>query len=175
MAVEERHAPDLRGLCAEVRALRAELDGHRELMNERDVRYMGSFKESKEAVSAALQAAKEQTTAAFTASEKAIVKAEDAQRAYNTSHNDLLRKQELLVPRIEVENRFKAVEDKIAEVRKADDALIRALDEKLGEIRKGQAGYEGRTGGADSTVDRIFQIVPLLIMAAALAISVYHR
>lgn len=146
---DRNHTPEPthRDLCSEVRELRADLRGHKELMDERNRRYEQSFRESKEAVSAALQAAKEQTQAAFLASEKAIVKAEAAQNAYNTSHNDLLRKQELLVPRIEMDSRFKSMDEKLLDSRKVDDAQIKSIDEKIGEIRKSRDVGEGRSGG----------------------------
>jgi len=59
--------------------------------------------------------------ASFAASEKAIVKAEDAQKAYNLSHNDLARKMDeqnkATMPRTETEARFQALEEKINEQR----------------------------------------------------------
>jgi hypothetical protein len=162
------HEPNLRELCAE-------LDGFKQLMDERDKRYDErdrrvdqafeasrlsvdqGFRESKEAVSAALAAAKEQTAASFLASEKAIVKAEGAQNAYNTAHNDLLRKQELLVPRLEFESRHKSIEDKFSDIHKTID-----------ELRKAQSTGEGRGVGTAAFGDRVTQIVPMLIAAAAL-------
>lgn len=53
------------------------------LMDERDRRYAERF-----------EAMEKLTAAAFTSNERAIGKAEEAQRAYNTSHNDLTRKME---------------------------------------------------------------------------------
>ncbi len=93
------------------------------LMDERDKRYGQSFRESKDAVSAALQAAKEQTQASFAASEKAISKAEASQLQYNVGHNDLTRKMDMqykeMLPRPEADNRFKAIEEKLADLRES--------------------------------------------------------
>lgn len=105
-------------LSNELHSLIAEFKSFRELMAERDVRYMGMFTAGDKAVSAALAAAKEQTRDAFNSSEKAIVKAEEAQKSYNTSHNDLARKMDeqnkATMPRMEIDSRFKNLEEKIA-------------------------------------------------------------
>lgn len=105
-------------LSNELHKLIAEFQSFRELMSERDIRYMGMFTASKDAVTSALAAQKELTNSAFNSSEKAIVKAEEAQKSYNTSHNDLARKMDeqnkATMPRTETENRFKAMEEKVA-------------------------------------------------------------
>lgn len=107
---ERKMSNDLHALIAEFRAFR-------ELMTERDVRYMGMFSASRDAVASALAAQKELTNGAFASSEKAIVKAEEAQKAYNQSHNDLARKMDdqskATMPRTETESRFANVEEKI--------------------------------------------------------------
>lgn len=105
-------------LSNELHALTARFEASRELMSERDTRYMGMFAASDKAVSAALAAAKEQTRDAFNSSEKAIVKAEEAQKSYNTSHNDLAKKMDeqnkATMPRMEIDSRFKNLEEKLA-------------------------------------------------------------
>lgn len=96
----------------------ARFDAQKEIIDERDRLYKERDDARRTAVDAALAAVKEQTKASFDASEKAIVKAEEAQKAYNTSHNDLARKMDdqskATMPRTETENRFKAMEEKIA-------------------------------------------------------------
>jgi chromosome segregation ATPase len=73
------------------------------------------------AVSAALQSVKEQTRSSFEASEKAIVKAEEAQKSYNQTHNDLSRKLDTqnkeTMPRPEIEARFASLDEKLSELR----------------------------------------------------------
>ncbi|MDO8610106.1 MAG: hypothetical protein Q7R95_06130 [bacterium] len=64
------------------------------VLEERDNRYNDRFKAQEVAVINALAAQKELTNNAFMSSEKAIVKAENAQTAYNQFHNDLTRKME---------------------------------------------------------------------------------
>jgi hypothetical protein len=61
------------------------------LIEANDKRYKEESDNQKLAVKDALAAQKELTVAAFNSSEKAIVKAEEAQRSYNVNHNDLLR------------------------------------------------------------------------------------
>lgn len=125
------------------------------LYDERDV-------SRKTAVDAALMAAKEQTKANFDASEKAIVKAEEAQKAYNASHNDLARKMDEqnkgTVPRPEIQQRFQTVEKDIADIRQ--------------QIAAGQAGaLGGRQSKDDSRASmmQIIAVVSIIIAAAALA------
>jgi hypothetical protein len=94
------------------------LDALKEVVDERDRLYKERDEARRTAVDAALAAVKENTKASFEASEKAIVKAEEAQKAYNTSHNDLARKMDdqnkATMPRLETEARFRNIEEKIA-------------------------------------------------------------
>jgi len=66
----------------------------RELADERDKRYAAESTADKIAVDKALTAVKDATNAAFAASDKAITKAEAAQKVYDIGHNDLIRKGE---------------------------------------------------------------------------------
>lgn len=116
------HEPNLRELTAEI-------DGMRTLYDERSKWYDARDKDRQTAVDKALAAVEKQTAAAFdaskeantaalTAQKEAVVKAEDAQRAYNTAHNELARKMDeqnkATMPRLEIENRFKNLEEKLA-------------------------------------------------------------
>ena len=78
----------LRELCAEVREVKADLRGLRDLMNERDKRYSEVDKASKEAVQAALAAAEKAVQAALAAAEKAAEKTEAALKEYKTGANE---------------------------------------------------------------------------------------
>lgn len=84
-----------------LREVTVQLESLRRLLDERDRRYEERFVSAKEAVA----------------------KAEAAQTAYNTQHNDLTRKMEQqrseMVPRQEAEMRFKTVEEKIAGLRES--------------------------------------------------------
>jgi len=109
-------------LSNELHALAEKVNALRELMDERDRRYTGQFNDSKTAVIDALAAQKEKTATDFASSEKAIIKAEDAQRSYNERTNELrgaLNDQnKTLLARTEAEARFKTVEDKIDDIKK---------------------------------------------------------
>lgn len=121
------HEPSLRELTSELDGVRGLLDAriqaNREILDERDRLYKERDDARRTAVDAALAAVKEQTKASFEASEKAIVKAEEAQKSYNSSHNDLARKMDdqnkATMPRPETETRFQALEEKITSLRDA--------------------------------------------------------
>lgn len=114
------HAIEVLG--AELRALRDLMDEREKTGHERDRRYEDRAARQDTAVTAALAANKELTAAAFAASEKAIVKAEDAQKSYNAGHNDLSRKLE--------------TQTKESISRLEHTADLRRVDEKLDEIKK---------------------------------------
>jgi hypothetical protein len=101
--------------------LKGDLAALRDVVDERDRLYKERDESRKTAVDAALQAAKEKTADAFLASEKAIVKAEDAQKLYDQGHNDLLRKMDdqyrHMLPREEADAKFKSIEDKLEVMR----------------------------------------------------------
>jgi len=135
---EMKISNDLHALAEKVNTLR-------ELMDERDRRYTGQFNDSKTAVSDALAAQKEKTATDFASSEKAIIKAEDAQRSYNERTNELrgaLNDQnKTLLARTEAEARFKTIEDKIDEI-KRDIVNLREsrADFRGGHVAEQQAG-----------------------------------
>jgi len=114
--------------CQHLKVLDERITRERELresfekqMDERDRRYEDRFSASEKAVYSALTAQEKLTSAAFVSSEKAIVKAEAAQISYNATHNDLTRKMDGqykdTLPRTEAEAKFKALEEKIADLR----------------------------------------------------------
>lgn len=125
MTVDNEREPNLRELTATVRALDKlvgeKLAAIEKLMTERDRRYDERFEAQKDAVQAALVAAKELTAAAFAAAKEAISKSELSQTVYNQTHNDLTRKMDAqykeMLPRTEADARFKGTEEKISELR----------------------------------------------------------
>ena len=86
------------------------------IVDERDRQYDMRFRAAEIAVQAALLAQKEAVANAFVASEKAIIKAEEAQRDYNQRSNEfrgqLDDQAKLLMPRVEVVGLFKGIDDK---------------------------------------------------------------
>ena len=121
------HEPSLRELTAELDGMRdlllEKIEATKGILDERDKLYTERALSGGKAVDAALKAAETLTNAAFAASEKAIVKAEEAQKSYNQSHNDLARKMDeqgkATMPRPEVETRFHSLEEKIGVIRDA--------------------------------------------------------
>jgi hypothetical protein len=116
------HEPSLREVVAE-------LDGLRQLLDERNKWYGERDKDRQLAVDKALAAVEKQTASAFEAAKEAnaaaliaqkesSLKTEDAQKQYNIGHNDLIRKMDQqnkdTIPRTETESRFKNLEEKIA-------------------------------------------------------------
>jgi hypothetical protein len=106
-----------------LRELETRVASMENLAKERDKWYAERDRDRQAGVEKALTAAKEQTASSFAASKEAILKAEEAQRAYNTSHNDLARKMDeqnkATMPRRETEERFRGLEEKIHEIKTA--------------------------------------------------------
>jgi len=111
-----------RKLSNELHSLIAEFKAFRELMSERDLRYMGMFASSDRAVASALSAQKEKTQTDFASSEKAIFKAEEAQKSYNERTNELRGtlddQARMLLPRAEADARFLGFEEKVDDLKK---------------------------------------------------------
>jgi hypothetical protein len=97
------------------------------LITSNDKRYQESFESQRQAVKDALAAQKELTTAAFNSSEKAIVKAEDAQRDYNQRSNEfrgqLDDQAQTLMPRTETNVLIAGLNDKLADQAKIIETL----------------------------------------------------
>jgi DNA primase large subunit len=126
------------------------------VIDERDRLYDIRFKAAEVAVNAALAAAEKQTSASFLASEKAIVKAEEAQREYNIRSNEfrgqLDDQAKTLMPRPETLTLFKSHEDKLASMRSELDsrlsAYIVSVERALDEVKKDINGLrESRSEG----------------------------
>ena len=128
------HEPSLRETVSQLDDLKelmlVMLDTQSKVADERDRRYEDRFMAQQAAVAAALEAQKEATSATFLSSEKAIVKAEDAQRDYNTRSNEfrgqLDDQAKHLMPRAEALSKFEAIEIRHADMKKSyDDELAR--------------------------------------------------
>ena len=125
------HEPNLRELTAELDGLRelmkAELRSVKELEVERDKRYSERDSSRQDEMKNAVASSKEQSNISFIASKEAVTEAKKSQDAYNTTHNDLVRKMERqsaeTISRVEVLTLFKSSEDK-------ESGLIRSLEER---------------------------------------------
>ena len=121
-----------------------ELRALRELLSERDRRYEQRFLDQERAVVAALAAQKELTASAFAASEKAIVKAENAQQEYNVRSNEfrgqLDDQAKTLMPRRETEQLMAAVNDNVERLRMDVIAIRDDVNRRLGGDARAQIG-----------------------------------
>lgn len=142
--------------CHKLEVLAERITRERELrealeqrLDERDRRYEDRFVAQERSFHASLAAQDKATSSAFTASEKAIAKAETSQIEYNRNHNDLSRKMEAqykeMVPRIQVDEKFKV------------------LDEKIADLREGRSSIQGR-----GSITSILWAVGASILAAVL-------
>ena len=111
---------------------------YKDFMDERDRRYEERFKAQEAAVTVALSSMEKITAATFASSEKAIDKAEAAQKDKNEMSNEFrgqLRDQaDRFMPRLEAESKQNAMDDKID-----------ALREEVARLRE----YRSQMGGRD--------------------------
>lgn len=100
------------------------------LFKEQDTRYEERFKAQEKAVVNALAESKEQTKAKFEASEKAIQKAEENSEKWRANANEwraaMQDREAKFAPRVEMENRLKAHDEKINELREGTSRSVGA-------------------------------------------------
>jgi len=137
----------------------------RELLDERDRRYESRFAAQERAADAALAAQKELTSAAFASAEKAILKAEEAQRAYNERSNEfrdaLDDQNKRMLPRTEAEAQLAALDNKIADT---------AAD--VASLRESRSSIEG---SRDQTMYLMGIMLAVFFAAVQVAVNVYNR
>lgn len=156
------HEPSLREVTVE-------LDGLVKLYEERDRRYEDRFKAQETAGDKALAAAEKLTAAAFAASKEAITKAEEAQRAYNVSHNDLIRKMDAMIPRTEFDQRFRDAAERVDDLKKRYDLEIADLRESR-SMGTGQASQRGAQQDFSRWLIGLGIMTALSLLGSALAI-----
>ncbi len=121
-----------------------------QLMGERDKRYEERHIADVQAVQAALVSADKQVTTAFSASEKAVNKSEEAQQDYNARSNEfrgqLDDQAKTLMPRIEAIGKFDAFDKRLEETKTRYDQEIASLREYR-SARQGSSAQqrEGRS------------------------------
>ncbi len=119
-----------------LRELAALVKGFQSLMNERDRRYEDRFTALTDGQETALAAVEKQTTLAFDASEKAIVKSEMAQAQYNVRSNEfraaLDDANKHMMPRPESEQLHRAAQDTMNHFR---DETTKSLEQARTEAR----------------------------------------
>jgi hypothetical protein len=129
------------------------------IIDEHDRLYDSRFRASEIAVQAALLAQKEAVANAFLASEKAIIKAEEAQLQYNQRSNEfrgqLDDQAKLLMSRAESLGLFRSSDDKIETMRLFFDSKLESqrlafeksiseLSDEVGKLREFQSNILGR-------------------------------
>lgn len=113
------------------------------------------FKASETAVSAALLAQKELVSAAFLASEKAIVKAEDAQKDYNIRSNEfrgqLDDQAKTLMPRPEFHS-----------IQSNNEKILEGIVREIAGLRESRAAIEAKATMSSVYIAYVISIVGLL-------------
>lgn len=147
-------------------------------VEERDGLYKTMFAASKTAVETALTSVKESTASSFASSEKAIVKAEDAQRTYNQGHNDLSRKMEAqykeMVPITEARIKWESIDKEMAETRRElatlresqpreTSALRAELMKEIGGLRESRSEGGGATTARHDFIDQRNWLVGIIV------------
>lgn len=134
-------------------------------LNKLEVSVNERFKASDEAVKAALAAQKELTATAFASSEKAIVKAEEAQREYNIRSNEfrgqLDDQNKLQMARTEALSMFEALE-------KRNEERTKAVDGRLSSLEMYRNQNEGKSSGQAPYIAIAFAIISAVMTAAVL-------
>jgi len=127
--------------------------------------YDARITEIKDATSTALVAVKEQTASSFVASEKAILKTEEAQKEYNKLHNGLERKMEDEKKEFVQQRHF---EDKIEALQKEINRL--ATSESASLARREMRGEHKQTSQwtASTVITVVFGLLGTLTFLFAL-------
>lgn len=116
--------------------------------DERDVRYQKQFEASEKAVFAALAAQEKLTTGAFSASERAIEKAEAAQKDYNLRSNEfrgqLDDQAKLLMSRTECLSKFESFDARHSDMRAH-------YDKEIADLRESRSVGSGRSAGISAS------------------------
>jgi len=137
-----------------------------------DKRYVQDSVNQNRAVQDALAAQKELTSAAFASSEKAIVKAEEAQRDYNVRSNEfrgqLDDQAQTLMPRTETTVLIKSTEDKLYVSSKTSADKMEELAKKVESLSIRQTTIEGRGSGANSMWGYILGVFMAIVAVVAL-------
>jgi len=165
------------------------------LLKERDLYYIEKIKHLEALMSgidvkhtAAVQAVKELQASIYTASEKAILKAEEQQKELNIKNNEfraqLKDQAEVLMPRNESQTLHKNSDEKISGLKKDFDAQLelirRHFDEKtefnrksIQELREAKSMGEGKSTGVRDFRD--FAGWGVAILLGLLALAQYLR
>jgi hypothetical protein len=164
--------------CQDV-ARRALDEQYRQRFADSEKAVTAAFAAAKEAVNAALAASKEAVNAALTAAKEAVAKAETATNERFASVNEFRKSLSdlsgTMLTRIEAEQRFRGLTDKV-------ETIDSALGDRLGRIEQSNsertgAAAQGETlrGHSASTIGLIVAVVAAVIAAAAVVVDLFVR
>lgn len=140
--------------------LRIWLEKLEELMDERDKRYEQKFTSIEKAFETAMASAEKQVTIASTASEKAINKAQEAQAAYDSHHNELVSR---TVSMSTYESKMKDISAKESEQDKAINDLRESRSENTGKENRGTIDLARQQWSTSETIIVVALIANILL------------
>jgi hypothetical protein len=156
------------------------------IVEERDKQYDMRFRAAEIAVNAALAAQQKSTADAFSASEKAIIKAEDAQKEYNLRSNEfrgqLDDQAKLLMQRQEALGLFKASDDKLEAMRLFFDSKMESLsstlksdainlDAEIKGLRESRSEISGKASSTTAMWGYMGVVVGIIVAVAGIVIA----
>ena len=136
---------------------------------------MSMFKESKSAVDKALTAQKEMTSVIFAASEKAVSKAEEAQREYNVRSNEfrgqLDDQAKTLLPREEARVLFTSLDQRLEVLKKEIDSLRESRSEMSGRDLADLARHEQKNWSVGIISALVVGLLAIVVSVVLFAID----
>lgn len=161
------HEPSLRELTAELDGLRLflieKVEGLRQIIDERHEQYKERATAGKEAISAALAAAEKATSAAIVASKETAADTKSAQADYNKSHNDLLKKQEAMIPRPEFDRATTEWRDKFEDHKKDEQKKMDEVKAEIAVLREYKSQNTGKEETQTKGHENIKWVVSLIV------------
>lgn len=150
-----------------------------ETVDDRYRYYISQFKAAEVAVSAALIAQDKLTVSSFASSEKAIAKAEEAQREYNVRSNEfrgqLDDQAKTLLPRAEANTQFNALSDKIEDVKEQVGKLREFRGEFIGKEVKDHTLREQQNWNVGNIISFAGVLFAVLLGATSLVIVMWKH
>jgi len=155
------HEPDIRELTAQ-------LDGLRELLEERDRRYCERFKAQDDKTILALTSAKEAVGKAEAATERRFESVNEFRATLSDQARDLM-------PRKEADQRFQALADRIEVLKKAADEQRDQMRRDIAALQLAQsagAGAKTQTQTSQASLHLLMSGLALVLAFGAAAVSV---
>lgn len=153
------------------------------LLHERDLYYTEKIKYLETRIvsvddkhTASVLAVKEVSSATSAASEKAISKAEDAQKELNIKNNEfrgqLKDQADVLMPRSEANARFVNVDEKLTAIKVDFDRQMELNRKDIQDLRESRSSGQGKTEGVGMSITAIVTAVGFIATILAIIGSV---